>query len=107
MEERALFPHADFSNTIDVGRIIATYSSQTVNEWFFLCKVLEKNHTDEHISDDNDHHIPAGNNYMVSNYLEKTFENFYYSITVIFFAICQSNTDKIWLWTAEINSLNR
>ena len=32
MEERALFPHADFSNTIDVGRIIATYSSQTVNE---------------------------------------------------------------------------
>ena len=31
---------------------------------------------DEQISEDNDHHIPTGNNYMVFNYLEKTFENF-------------------------------
>ena len=51
---------------------------QTVNEPFFLCKVFEKKniHTDESISDDNDHHIPARNDYMVCNYLEKIFENF-------------------------------
>ena len=40
-------------------------------------KFLKKNiHTDEYISDDNDHQIPARNDYMVCNYLEKTFENF-------------------------------
>ena len=32
-------------------------------------------HTEQHISDDNDHHIPAGTDYMVVNYLEKTSEN--------------------------------
>ena len=60
MEENELFSHAEFSNTIDVGKIIAIYSSETVNKPFFLCRVIEKRHTDEqHIFDDNDHHIPA------------------------------------------------
>ena len=40
MEENELFSHTEFSNTIDVGKIIAIYS--TVNEPFFLCRVLEK-----------------------------------------------------------------
>ena len=39
----------------------------------FISKYLEKI-TDQHISDDNNHHFPAGNDYMVSNCL--TFENF-------------------------------
>ena len=60
MEENELFSHTEFSNTIDVGKIIAIYSGETVNKRFFLCRVIEKGHTDEqHISDDNDHHIPA------------------------------------------------
>ena len=42
MEENKLFIHPEFSSTIDVGRIITIYSSQTVNEPFFLCKVHEK-----------------------------------------------------------------
>ena len=33
-------------------------------------KFFKKN-TDEHISDDNNRHIPAGNDYMVCSYLEK------------------------------------
>ena len=37
MEENELFSHTEFSNTIDVGKIIAIYSSETVNEPFFLC----------------------------------------------------------------------
>ena len=76
MEENEVFSHTEFSSTIDVGKIIAIYSSETVNEPFFLCKVLEKRHTEQHISDDNDHHIPAGTDYMVVNYLKKTSENF-------------------------------
>ena len=76
MEENELFSHTEFSNTIDVGKIIAIYSSETVNDPFFLCRVLEKRHTEQHISDNNDHHIPAGTDYMVGNYLEKTSENF-------------------------------
>ena len=43
MEENELFSHTEFSNTIYVGKIIAIYSiSETVNEPFFLCRVLEK-----------------------------------------------------------------
>ena len=49
--------------TIDVGKIIAIYSCETVNEPFYS-------------SDDNDHHIPAGTGYMVVNYLEKASKNF-------------------------------
>ena len=44
---------------------------------FFLCRVLEKRQTKQHISDDNDHHIPAGTGYMVVNYLEKASKNFW------------------------------
>ena len=36
----------------------------------YYAKSLTKKHTDEHISDD-DLHIPAGNDYMVCNDLEK------------------------------------
>ena len=36
MEENELFSHTEFSNTIDVGKIIAIYSTETVNEPFFL-----------------------------------------------------------------------
>ena len=43
MEENKLFTNTEFSYTIDLSRIIAIYSSQTVNEPFLLCKVLEKN----------------------------------------------------------------
>ena len=43
MEENKLFTHTEFSNVIDIGRIIAIYSSQTVNEPVFLCKGFEKN----------------------------------------------------------------
>ena len=32
MEENELFSHTEFSSTIDVDKIIATYSSETVNE---------------------------------------------------------------------------
>lgn len=64
MEENKLFLHTEFSNTIDIGKIIAIYSSQTVNEPFFLYKVFEKN-TDELIFDDNDHYIDAGADSMV------------------------------------------
>ena len=42
-KKNELFTHTEFSNAIDVGRIIATYSNQTVNEPFFLCKLLRKN----------------------------------------------------------------
>lgn len=62
MKENELFTHSEFSNTI-LGRIIAIYSSQTVNEPFFLYKVFEKN-TDELIFD-NDHYIDAGTDSMV------------------------------------------
>ena len=44
MEENKLLLHIEFSNTIDIGKIIAIYSSQTVNEPFFLYKVFEKKH---------------------------------------------------------------
>ena len=37
MEKNELLSHIEFSNTIDVGKIIAIYSSETVNEPFFLC----------------------------------------------------------------------
>ena len=69
MEENKLFPHTEFSNTVDVGKIIAIYSSETVNEPFFLWRVLEKRHTEQHISDGKDHHILAAIDYMVVNYL--------------------------------------
>ena len=36
MEENELFFHTEFSNTIDVGKIIAIYSTETVNKPFFL-----------------------------------------------------------------------
>ena len=36
MEKNELFTNTEFSNTIDVVRIISIYSSQTVNELFFL-----------------------------------------------------------------------
>ena len=42
MEENELFSHTEFSNTIDIGKIITIYSSETVIEPFFLCRVLEK-----------------------------------------------------------------
>ena len=42
MEENKLLLHTEFSNTIDIGKIIAIYSSQSVNEPFFLYKVFEK-----------------------------------------------------------------
>ena len=41
-DSKELFTHTEFSNTIDVGRIIAIYSSQTINKPFFLCKFLGK-----------------------------------------------------------------
>ena len=44
MEENKLLLHTEFSNTIDIGKSIAIYSSQTVNEPFFLYKVFEKKH---------------------------------------------------------------
>ena len=53
-----------------------TWPSPVTCETFFLYKVLEKKHANEHISDDNDHNIPGGNKCMVYNYLKKTFENF-------------------------------
>ena len=36
VKENELLTHTELSNTIDVGRIIAIYSSQTVNGPFFL-----------------------------------------------------------------------
>ena len=36
MEEKELFSHTEFSNAIDVGKIIAIYSTETVNKPFFL-----------------------------------------------------------------------
>ena len=58
LEENEFFSrHIEFLNTIDFGKIIAIYSSETVNDPFFLYIVLEKRHTEQHISDDNDHHI--------------------------------------------------
>lgn len=36
MEKNELFTNTEFSNTIDVVRIISIYSSQTVNELFLL-----------------------------------------------------------------------
>ena len=43
MEESKLLTRTKFSNTIDAGRIIAIYSSETLNEPFLLCNFLEKN----------------------------------------------------------------
>ena len=75
MEENELFSHTEFSNKIDVGKIIAIYSSETVNDPFFLCRVFEKGIQNNiflmiMIT------FPAGTDYMVVNYLEKTSENF-------------------------------
>ena len=41
-DNKELFTHTDFFNTIGVGRIIAIYSNQTINKPFFLCKFLGK-----------------------------------------------------------------
>ena len=60
---------------IDIGQVITIYSCQTVNEPFFLCKVLEKCHANENVADDNDHYIPAGNDYMICNYFGRMSEN--------------------------------
>ena len=75
MEENELFSHTEFSNKIDVGKIIAIYSNETVNDPFFLCRVFEKGIQNNiflmiMIT------FPAGTDYMVVNYLEKTSENF-------------------------------
>ena len=75
MEENELFSHTEFSNTIDVGKIIAIYSSETVNDPFFLCRVLEKG-IQKNIFLMIMITFPAGTDYMVVNYLEKTSENF-------------------------------
>ena len=75
MEESELFSHTKFSNTIDIGKIIAIYSSETLNDPFFLCRVLEKGiHNNIFLMIMIT--FPAGTDYMVVNYLEKTSENF-------------------------------
>ena len=76
-EENELFTYTEFSNTLDVCRSIAIYSSQAVMNHSSHVKFFKekKQHSNEHISDDNDHYILAGNDYMACNYLEKTFEN--------------------------------
>ena len=75
MEKNELLSHIEFSNTIDVGKIIAIYSSETVNDPFFLCRVLEKG-IQKNIFLMIMITFPAGTDYMVVNYLEKTSENF-------------------------------
>ena len=75
MEENELFSHTEFSNKIDVGKIIAIYSNETVNDPFFLCRVFEKG-IQNNIFLMKMITFPAGTDYMVVNYLEKTSENF-------------------------------
>ena len=82
IKENKFFTHTEFSNTIDIyNNIFKIYQYIQVkllmnHSSYVKCKVFEKKYMDEQISEDNDHHIPTGNNYMVFNYLEKTFENF-------------------------------
>lgn len=77
MEENELFTLTEFASTIDIGRIIAIYLCQAVNDSCFLCKVLEKTHANTNMNEFNDHHIPTSTDYMICSYLQKTFDNIY------------------------------
>ena len=78
MEENELFAHTDYTDAIDVPIFIALYAHEGSNtESFFLCQVNAKKTANEgHVTDDNNHLIPAGTDYMVCKYLDKGTENF-------------------------------